>query len=105
MPLEKTIVAGILRTLNQRAGVYARKTHGGGYSTGWPDIVVCASGRLIMLEVKRPGGPGQRPGQVTALQERELDRWEAAGAVCAVVRSIAEATAVVDGALDIPGLK
>lgn len=90
MVLEKTIVAGILRTLNSIDGVYARKTHGGAYSTGWPDIVASVRGRCFMLEVKRPGG------RATPLQRRELDRWSAAGAVALVVTSVDEVRAALD---------
>lgn len=89
--LESAIVRTILKRLNALPGCYARKTHGGAYSAGWPDLIVCYQGHLLALEVKRPGG------RLTALQAVELDRWRAAGATAAVVTSWAEVQAVLNG--------
>lgn len=80
-PLEKSIVASILRYLNSLPGCYACKVHGGAYMAGWPDIIGCCRGRALALEVKRPGQ------KATPLQVAVLEKWRRAGAVAAVVTS------------------
>lgn len=57
---------------------------------GDPDIDACIRGRSVQLEVKRPG---ERP---TALQARRLEEWRRAGAIVAVVHSVAEVRAVLE---------
>ena len=79
------IVTAILGWLRRQPHTYARKTHGGPYSGGWPDIVGCHAGVLFCIEVKRPGG------RATPLQARELDLWRRAGAVADVVTSVDDA--------------
>jgi len=89
---EKNIVNAILRWINAEEGCSARKTHGGAYGgAGWPDIVAVVRGTAVMLEVKRPDGKG-----ATDLQRAELARWHAAGAVCAVVRSVDDVKLLVE---------
>ena len=62
------------------------KTHGSGYQrAGVPDLLICISGMMIAIEVKRPGG------KVTRLQQREIERLRVAGATAAVARSVNEA--------------
>jgi len=87
-PLEKTIVAAIMRGLKARGVRWMVKTHGGPYQTaGLPDIIAVApgSGRLLGIEVKRPGG---RP---TELQKATLARINAAGGVAGVAFGIEDA--------------
>ena len=79
---EIAIVRAILRDLNSRPETYARKTHGGRYANGWPDVVGCHRGRMLALEVKRPGG------KPTPLQVAEIAKWEKAGAIAAIVYSV-----------------
>ena len=79
---EATITKKILDHLKTLPGCYARKTIGGPYGAGWPDIVGCWHGRTLMLEVKT------ETGHVTPLQEAELCKWKRAGAISAVVRSV-----------------
>lgn len=90
MTAEISIVRAILRYLNSLDETHARKTHGGRYATGWPDVVGAHRGRFLALEVKRPGG------KPTPLQVRELQRWERAGAIAAVVTSVDEVRALLE---------
>ena len=83
IPLEKSIIAAGLRFLNSLPDTYARKTVGGRYGSGWPDLLVCCKGHLLALEAKRP-----RVGKLTKLQRVELEKWRAAGAVATVFRCV-----------------
>lgn len=56
---------------------------------GTPDLLVCAQGRFIAIEVKTP------TGRVTPLQVLENKRVVAAGGAGFVVRSVAEAVGCV----------
>lgn len=89
-PLEKSIHRNILRKLNDLPETYAKKTLGSSGSAGWPDIICCHHGKMLALEVKRPGG------KPTALQTRELTRWETAGAISAVVTSWEDVQQILD---------
>lgn len=90
-PRESAIVRAVLRRLAAEPVCYAEKRHGSVYSqAGAPDVAGCLRGRAFYLEVKRPGGPGP-----TLLQELQLERRRRAGAVAAVVRSVAEAEAAL----------
>jgi len=82
VPLEKSITTAILKWLNKQLGCYAIKTHGGPYKAGQPDIIACYHGRMLALEVKRPGN------KATKLQQAILAKWEAAGVVTAVVTCV-----------------
>lgn len=79
---EKSIVNSIIHWLNSLSECYVVKTYGSIYSAGQPDLLGCFKGRPLALEVKRPG---QRP---TKLQWAILKRWQAAGAIAAVVCSV-----------------
>ena len=84
----KRIVAAI-----RTAGGYAIKHHGSPYShAGTPDVLGCLRGRMLAVEVKRPGG------KPTALQEHELRLWAACGAIAGVVTSVDDLTALLDTA-------
>ena len=85
MTNERAIVKAILAYLNSLPGCLARKRWGGGMGVaGDPDIDACIGGRSVQLEVKRPG---ERP---TPLQLKRLEEWRKAGAVVAVVHSVAD---------------
>lgn len=85
MTTERVIVKAILAYLNGLPGCIARKRWGGGMGVaGDPDVDACVRGRSVQLEVKRPG---EKP---TALQVKRLGEWKQAGAVAAVVTSVAE---------------
>ncbi len=91
MTTERAIVKAILAYLNSLPGCLARKRWGGGMGVaGDPDIDACICGRSVQLEVKRLG---ERP---TALQANRLEEWRRAGAIVAVVHSVAEVRAVLE---------
>ena len=94
-PLEKTIVAAIMRALKAQGVRWMVKTHGGLYqSAGLPDIIAIAprTGRLLGVEVKRPGR------KATALQGATLGRIGKAGGVAGVAYSVEEALALLSEA-------
>jgi hypothetical protein len=86
---EAKIVNAILKALNALPQTHVKKTHGNRYSSGWPDIVGCHRGRMIALEVKTP------TGKASVRQLHELGKWELAGAVVGIARSVDEATEVI----------
>ncbi len=88
---EKAIVNSIMRYLEKLPGCYVVKTHGSIYSAGQPDLLGCYQGRTLALEVKRPGG------KPTPLQLAVLKKWEAAGAIAAVVHSVEEVKEILGG--------
>lgn len=102
-PLEKTIVAQIVRALKDEGVTWLVKTHGGPFqAAGIPDILAIApgSGRLLGVEVKRP-----RVGRLTALQAAQMEKINGAGGVAGVATSAHEALALLkqaNGRLD-PG--
>jgi hypothetical protein len=68
-----------------------RKRHGSVYSTaGDPDLYILSRGVHIECELKQPG---QEP---TPLQAHRLEAWRQAGALVAVVHTVAEMRAVMD---------
>lgn len=92
-PLEKTIVASIMRWLKKQPDCHAEKRHGGMYgSAGRPDITGCVEGRRFEIEVKRPSG------KTTKLQEIELAKWKQAGAITGVARSLSDAKEIFEKA-------
>jgi len=91
MTSERAIVKAILAYLNALPGCLARKRWGGGMGVaGDPDIDACLRGRSVQLEVKRPG---ERP---TPLQWKRLAEWRQAGALVAVVTSVADVRTLLD---------
>lgn len=90
-PLEKTIVASILRWLKEQQATFCWKEHGGPYGTpGIPDIIVCHHGAFVALEVKRPGG------KPTKLQEATIQAIRRSGGWAFVVHSLEEARERLD---------
>jgi Holliday junction resolvase len=87
---ENRIVANILTALRRR-GIYARRIHGTGWQQpGLPDVICCVAGMLVGLEVKT------ETGRLSKIQEREIGLIRKAGGVAGVVRSVAEALAIVE---------
>lgn len=82
---EKTIVDNIRKYLHS-IGCKTEKQHGTMYGkNGVPDILGCLpDGRMLALEVKRPG---EKP---TPLQKYELLEWAARHAITGVVESVAQ---------------
>lgn len=85
IPLERSIVTGILKWLQTVPECKAIKTYGDAKRKGEADISGCIRGQRFELEVKRPG---EKP---TALQTAILEQWDKAGAVTGVVRSVSDA--------------
>lgn len=91
---EKEIVAKILRYLKTVPRCFAWKEHGGMYGTaGIPDIIACIDGRFYAFEVKTP------VGKTTLLQNATIRKILACGGTAAVVRSVDEVQAVINGSL------
>ncbi len=85
MTLERTITDAILRRLNHPPHTRAFKVAAGPMQgKGHPDIVGCHHGRMLALEVKRPGE------QPTPLQRHTQRAWGAAGAIAGIVESVAD---------------
>lgn len=90
---ESAITAAIMRWLHAQPDVYAFKVHGHAMMrVGIPDIVASVGGLAVYLEVKT------EKGIVTKRQLAEHDRICASGAICAVVRSLAEVQKIVGAA-------
>ena len=89
---EATIQRRILDYLNSLPGCRAVNNHGNGYQgAGRPDIFACYRGRFLVLEVKN------EKGQPTKLQLHELAKWQAAGAVAGIVRSVDDVRKLIEG--------
>lgn len=96
-PLEKVIVASIVKALKKYGVQWLWKTHGNPYQTsGVPDILCIApgTGRFVGIEVKRPDGYGK----ATPLQLEQIERIRAAGGVAGIATSPEEALALVEEA-------
>lgn len=97
MPLERTIVAGIVR-MAERHGWLPTKLHGGPMQkAGLPDLLMLKDGRAVFLEVKQPGlGKKSDP---TPLQQRRMSEIRAkGGCACFCVTSVEQAeSALVNG--------
>lgn len=87
---EKDIIKQIRDYLKTLEGCFSFKMHGGQFgAAGIPDLIICYKGRFIALEVKT------EKGRTTVLQEATLRRIRAAGGIAEVVRSVADARAVI----------
>lgn len=83
---ESSIERAIMRHLSQIPGAHFIKLTG---VIGAPDRIGCINGRMICIEIKRPG---ERP---RPSQEIEIARWQAAGAVCIIAHSWEEVAATL----------
>lgn len=79
---EAKIVAEIRAFLESFPNVHVIKTHGDMYVRNQPDLIVCWEGKMLCLECKREGK------DATPAQASELRKWERAGAICGIVRSV-----------------
>jgi len=92
-PREKRVVVRIMERLQEVEGLVVRKRHGTVMGVaGDPDLYGCYLGRHFEFEVKRPNDPSSVP---TKLQQERLREWRASGSVAGVVRSPAEALALL----------
>lgn len=73
-------------------GIFCFKVHGGPHMmAGLPDIIACVGGQFVGLETKLPDG-----GDATVVQRFIHDKIRKSGGTAVVVRSVAEALAVVE---------
>lgn len=81
-----------------RRGAWWIKTHAAGWArAGLPDLIIVYAGSTLAIELKQPG---QQP---TLLQQTELRRAHAAGAIARVIHTRAELEQLLD-ALDATGV-
>jgi hypothetical protein len=76
----------------QERGAWVAKIHGGIYSSGIPDLLLCYRGYFIGIEVKLPGN---RKG-ATALQAAQLRQIRAAGGYGYVLRRVEDLDRILD---------
>lgn len=82
---ESAIVGMISKHLRRR-GWLVHKNHGGPMvAPGWPDLICIKAGRVVFLEVKRPG---ERP---TKIQEHVLGQLAGQQVPASVVYSVEDA--------------
>lgn len=87
---EPRLVLKMKKTL-QAEGHYVAKIHGGRYSVGVPDLLICTNeGYFVALEVKLPG----KERNLTDLQRSQLKSVRAAGGIAWVVTSVEAAVEV-----------
>ena len=78
---EKRITKKMKELLKQRFGGFWFKVHGGPFqAAGIPDLIGCAEGCFIAIEVKRP----ERMDQVSTLQAVTLDQISRSGGLAFV---------------------
>ena len=91
---ERDIVRKIKAYLATVPRCFFWKEHGGQYGTaGIPDILACIDGQFFAFEVKTD------TGKPTRLQEAMIQKILSAGGIAAVVRSVEEVRALIEGAL------
>jgi hypothetical protein len=93
---EPRLVLKIKKAL-QAEGHYVVKIHGGRYSAGVSDLLVCVelggqAGAFVALEVKLPG----KEKNVTELQAKELRSVREAGGIAWVISSVEAAVEICD---------
>ena len=72
-------------------GAYAAKIHGGRYSVGIPDLLVCHEGNFVAFEVKLPG----KEKNLTELQRNNLMSIREAGGDAWVITSVEAAIEII----------
>jgi hypothetical protein len=90
--LTKQVRDEIQRRKREGEPIHGRKIHGSLYMRDHPDWNISYRGLSVIIETKpRAGGH-----PVTAGQASELRKFQQAGSLCAVCRTIAEVRAVLD---------
>ena len=82
IPLEKTVVANIMKYLSSLPNCRAKKFHGTQFGQKELDIYGSLDGRAFFIEVKRPGG------KLSVIQEVEIDTWRSVGAIAGVAYGV-----------------
>ena len=91
---ERDVVAKIKRYLTTVPDCFFWKEHGGMYGTaGIPDIIACIKGHFFGFEVKTD------TGKPTELQKATIRKILRCGGTAAVVRSVDEVRALIEGTL------
>lgn len=88
-PRESAIQRQILEWLSQQEGVAVIKLITANRA-GYPDVLCCANGRFVSLEVKQEGG------RVSPLQLRRIAEIRGAGGCAEVVRSLEDTKKIVE---------
>ncbi len=81
---EKQLTADIRKLLKRHGGHFVKYWGGPMSKVGVADLVGCFRGKAVAIEIKRPGG------KVTEAQEKFLRRWNEAGGIAFVARSVDE---------------
>jgi len=79
--LESAVQSKIIKWLESEGHYVARIIKAS--KAGCPDLIVCAHGRFVALEVKRPSG-----GVVSPLQKHHIEKIQKDGGIAGVVRSV-----------------
>ena len=87
--LESAIQSKIIKWLESEGHYVARIIKAS--KAGCPDLIVCAHGRFVALEVKRPSG-----GVVSPLQKHHIEKIQKAGGIAGVVRSLEDVRVLLD---------
>lgn len=73
---ENAVTSKLIKQLNSIPELYARKRHGGMFSSGDPDIQICYKGYTVLIEMKMHGGA------LSEIQAVQMNRWQNAKAIC-----------------------
>ena len=91
---ERDVVAKIKKYLTTVPDCFFWKEHGGMYGTaGIPDIIACIRGHFFGFEVKTD------TGKPTELQKATIRKILKCGGTAAIVRSVDEVRALIEGTL------
>lgn len=91
MPVESSVVQGILNYLNSLQRSTAEKVQGTSLSSGKADINACVRGYCVRIEVKTL----DHGNKASKKQRINLRRWAAAGAICVVAYTVEDVKAVI----------
>jgi hypothetical protein len=91
---ENDLQKKIVKVLNSYEGTFFTRIHGSPYQRmGLPDVVGVWQGTFYGLEVKLPG----KERNLTAIQQRTLDKINAAGGIGEMVTTVDQAEEAVFG--------
>lgn len=82
---ESALTKSMIRRIKTRGGM-ARKTHGGRFSSGLPDIIACYRGYFLGIEVKMPG----KESSLTTIQKATLLGIKRAGGIARMYVSVVQ---------------